>query len=254
MSKVIVITGASRGIGAATARLLAARGHSLALAARGRERLDQVVGDCGEMAIGVVTDVTDRAQVKALVAKSIDRFGPVDVWINNAGQGITREPSQLTDDDVDTMVQVNIKSVLYGMQEILPHFKERNAGHIINISSMLGRMPHATFRSAYTGSKHFVNAITAMIRSEIQQAHPGIQVSLVSPGVVRTDFGKNALHGGPDSNTLPYSQSAEEVAEVIAGVIASRAPDVYTRPGAAKRVAEYYATIGTDPPAVSREP
>jgi NADP-dependent 3-hydroxy acid dehydrogenase YdfG len=90
--------------------------------------------------------------------------------------------------DVDTMVRVNIKSVLYGMQAILPHFKDRNAGHIINISSMLGRMPHATFRSAYTGSKHFVNAITAMIRTEIQQTHPEIQVSLVSPGVVRTDL------------------------------------------------------------------
>ena len=92
-----------------------------------------------------------------------------------------------------------------------------------------------------------------MFRTEIQQTHPGIQVSLVSPGVVRTDFGKNAQHGGPDSNTLPYSQSAEEVAEVIAGVLASRAPDVYTRAGAAKRVAEYYAAVGTDPPAASSQ-
>ena len=251
MSKVIVITGASSGIGAATARLLARRGHSLALAARSQDAVEKVAHDCGVNAIAVVTDVTDRAQVNALVSQTIERLGPIDVWINNAGQGITREPSQLTDDDVDTMVRVNIKSVLYGMQAILPHFKDRNAGHIINISSMLGRMPHATFRSAYTGSKHFVNAITAMIRTEIQQTHPEIQVSLVSPGVVRTDFGKNALHGGPDSNTLPYSQSAEEVAEVISGVIESRAPDVYTREGAAKRVAEYYATIGADPPATN---
>jgi NADP-dependent 3-hydroxy acid dehydrogenase YdfG len=206
-----------------------------------------VAGDCGKNAITVVADVTDRGQVAALVARAIDHFGHIDIWINNAGQGITREPSQLTDEDVDTMVRVNIKSVLYGMQEVLPHFKARNAGHIINISSMLGRVPHATFRSAYTGSKHFVNAITAMFRTEVQRTHPGIQVSLVSPGVVRTDFGKNALHGGPDSNTLPYSQSAEEVAEVIAGVIESRAPDVYTREGAAKRVADYYASIGKDP-------
>jgi NADP-dependent 3-hydroxy acid dehydrogenase YdfG len=251
MSKVIVITGASSGIGAATAQLLAKRGHSLALAARSKDVLEKVAQDCGGNAIAVVTDVTDRAQVDTLVSRTIDHLGAIDVWINNAGQGITREPSQLTDEDVDTMVRVNIKSVLYGMQAILPHFRERNAGHIINISSMLGRMPHATFRSAYTGSKHFVNAITAMIRTEIQQTHPGIQVSLVSPGVVRTAFGENALHGGPDSNSLPYSQSAEEVAEVIAGVIESRAPDVYTRSGAAKRVADYYASIGTDPPAAS---
>jgi NADP-dependent 3-hydroxy acid dehydrogenase YdfG len=247
VSKVVVITGASSGIGAATARLLARRGHSLALAARSKDALERVTQDCGGNAIAVVTDVTDRAQVNALVSRTLDRLGPIDVWINNAGQGITREPSQLTDDDVDTMVRVNIKSVLYGMQAVLPHFKERNAGHIINISSMLGRMPHATFRSAYTGSKHFVNAITAMIRTEIQQTHPGIQVSLVSPGVVRTDFGKRALHGGPDSNSLPYSQSAEEVAEVVAQVIETREPDVYTRSGAAKRVSEYYTTLGKDP-------
>ena len=252
MSPIVVITGASSGIGAATARVLASRGHGLALAARRKGALRAIAQECGPDTVAVPADMTDREQVKALVSRTIDHFGHIDVWINNAGQGITREPSQLSDDDVDAMVRVNIKSVLYGMQEILPHFKERNAGHIINISSMLGRMPQATFRSAYTGAKHFVNAITAMFRTEVQQTHPGIQVSLVSPGVVRTEFGKNALHGGPDSSTLPYSQSAEEVAGVIAAVIETRAPDVYTREGAAKRVAEYYATIGTDPPAVSR--
>src|SRR6187200_2535097 len=134
MSKVIVITGASSGIGAATAQLLAKRGHSLALAARSKDVLEKVAQDCGGNAIAVVTDVTDRAQVDTLVSRTIDHLGAIDVWINNAGQGITREPSQLTDEDVDTMVRVNIKSVLYGMQAILPHFRERNAGHIINIS------------------------------------------------------------------------------------------------------------------------
>ena len=77
--------------------------------------------------------------------------------------------------------------------------------------------------------------------------HPNIQFSLVSPGVVRTEFGINAMHGGPDSRTLPESQSAEEVAEVIADVIESRAPDVYTRPGAKGRIAGYYANVGQDP-------
>jgi short-subunit dehydrogenase len=85
-----------------------------------------------------------------------------------------------------------------------------------------------------------------MVREELRATHPGIAVSLVSPGVVRTEFGVNALHGGPDSRELPGSQSAEEVAAVIVGVIGSRRPDVYTLPGAAKRVAEYYATIGED--------
>src|SRR3954467_12999249 len=116
-------------------------------------------------------------------------------------------------------MQVNVKSALYGMQEVLPHFKSRNDGHILTVSSMLGRVPFATIRSAYCGAKHFLNALTATLRDELKQSHPGIQVSLVSPGVVRTDFGLNAMHGGPDSRTFPESQSAEEVAAVIARAI-----------------------------------
>ena len=81
----------------------------------------------------------------------------------------------------------------------------------------------------------------------MQATHPGIQFSLVSPGVVRTDFGLNATHGGPDSRQFPDSQSAEEVAAVIADVIESRRPDVYTRAGARERVAGYYASVGEDP-------
>jgi len=133
------------------------------------------------------------------------------------------------------------------MQEVLPHFQERGEGHVVNVSSMLGRIPFAVFRSAYCGAKHFLNALTATFRAEVQQKHPGIQVSLVSPGIVRTDFGLNAMHGGPDSRQFPDSQSAEEVAAVISGVIESRRADVYTRSGAHDRVVEYYSGIGEDP-------
>mgnify|MGYP003704109431 CR=1 FL=1 len=153
----------------------------------------------------------------------------------------------VTDDDLDDMMRINVKSALYGMQEVLPHFKARGQGHVINVSSVLGRIPMATFRSAYVGAKHFLNALTITFRDEVQQTHPGIQFSLVSPPVVRTEFGLNALHGGPDSRTLPNSQGAEEVAEVIAGVIASRRPDVYTRAGAQALVAQHFAAIGVDP-------
>ena len=144
-------------------------------------------------------------------------------------------------------MQVNVKSALYGMQEVLPHFKERGTGQVINVSSMLGRIPFAVIRSAYCGAKHFLNALTATFRAEVQATHPGIQFSLVSPGVVRTDFGLNAMHGGPDSRSFPDSQSAEEVAAVIADVMESRRPDVYTRTGAHDRIAGYYAAIGQDP-------
>src|SRR5204862_3499024 len=123
---------------------------------------------------------------------------------------------------LDAVMRANVHSALYGAQEVLPHFKARGEGHIINISSLLGRVPFATIRSAYSGAKHFLNALTAMLRDEIQATHPNIQVSLVSPGVVRTDFGLHALHGGPDSRSFPESQSAEEVAAVIAKVIDTR--------------------------------
>jgi NADP-dependent 3-hydroxy acid dehydrogenase YdfG len=243
---IVVITGASGGIGAALAELVSGQGMSVALAARRKDALEAVAARCSGRALPVVADVTVRENVRRIVDETLSRFGRIDVWINNAGIGITRPPSQLTDQDIDAMIRANVKSALYGMQEVLPHFKQRNAGHIINVSSMLGRIPFAMIRSAYSGAKHFLNALTAMLRDELRESHPGIQVSLVSPGVVRTDFGLNAMHGGPDSRQFLGSQSAEEVAAVIAQVIATRAPDVYTLPGARERVAAYYGSIGVD--------
>jgi NADP-dependent 3-hydroxy acid dehydrogenase YdfG len=245
--KVVVITGASAGIGAALAELLAGRGASVVLVARRRELLEAVASRCGPRALAVPADAGVRAEVRRVAAAALARFGHIDVWVNNAGQGISRPPSELTDEDLDEVMRQNVKTALYGMQEVLPHFKDRNAGHVINVSSMLGRMPFAVIRSAYCGAKHFLNALTAMMRAEVQSTHPGIQFSLVSPGVVRTDFGLSARHGGPDSRSFPESQSAEEVAAVIAGVIESREPDVYTRKGAHDRIAGYYAALGVDP-------
>jgi NADP-dependent 3-hydroxy acid dehydrogenase YdfG len=245
-NKVVVITGASAGIGAALAERVARDGASVVLAARRPEALHAVAARCGRLAYAVAADVTDRAEVKRIVTEAIARFGRIDVWVNNVGQGITRMPSELTDDDIDEMMRMNVKSAFYGMQEVLPHFRARGTGHVINVSSMLGRVPFAVFRSAYCGAKHFLNALTITFRAEVQQTHPEIQFSLVSPGVVRTEFGINARYQGPDSRQLPDSQSAEEVADVIARVIDTRAPDAYTRSGAKERVAGYYASIGAD--------
>lgn len=248
-NQVVVITGASGGIGAALAELLAARGASLVLVARRADALGEIVSRCGGRAHPIVADATRRVEVRRVVAESLERFGRIDVWVNNVGRGISRVPSELTDDDIDSMIQINVKTAVYGIQEVLPHFKERGTGQIVNISSMLGRVPLPPFRSAYNGAKHFLNALTANFRAEVQQTHPGIQFSLVSPGVVRTDFGVNALHGGPTSHQLPDSQSVEEVAEVIARVIDTPKPDVYTRKGARDRVINYYSTLGEDPAA-----
>jgi short-subunit dehydrogenase len=112
---------------------------------------------------------------------------------------------------------------------------------------MLGRIPHAINRSAYNGAKHFLGALTANFRTELEASHPGIAVSLVSPGVVYTEFGKHAVHGGPDSRKLAGGQEVGDTAEVILGVIESRRPDVYTFPGAHDRVVQYFKGLGQDP-------
>ncbi|HEV7991709.1 MAG TPA: SDR family oxidoreductase [Gemmatimonadaceae bacterium] len=245
--RTIVITGASAGIGAALAERLSARGDRVALVARREAELRAVAARCGTNALSHVADVTSREAVKRVVSDTIAHFGHVDVWVNNVGRGISRLVSQLSDGDLDEMMRVNVRTALYGMQEVLPHFIERGSGHIINVSSMLGRVPMFAPRSAYSASKHFLNAITANLRDEMREQHPGIQVSLVSPGIVATEFGKNAVYGGVDSRAMPMAQPVEEVAEVIAQVIDTRAPDVYTRPGMRQSVIDYYSRLGADP-------
>ena len=126
--KVVVITGASGGIGAATAEEVARRGASVVLVARREDALRAVAAKCGAHAHAIVADVTSRDEVQRVVTESIAKFGRIDVWMNNVGQGITRQPTELTDDDIDEAMRVNVKSALYGMQEVLPHFKSRNDG------------------------------------------------------------------------------------------------------------------------------
>lgn len=246
---VVVITGASGGIGAAAANAVAARGGSVVLLARREAALRSVAEHLGENALPVVADVTKREDVRRAIHAAIDRFGHVDVLVNNVGRGITRMPSALSDDDIDDMIRINIKSVLYGVQEVLPHFKERGSGQIINVSSMLGRAPMAPYRSAYNGAKHFLNALTWNLRQELAESHPGVTVSLVSPPVVATEFGANALHGGPDSRSLPFPQDVSEVGEVIAWVIETKKIDVYTRPGSKAMQTQFLSALGEDPPA-----
>jgi NADP-dependent 3-hydroxy acid dehydrogenase YdfG len=238
--RVVIVTGASSGIGAALAESLGKRGAKLVLVARREKELAEVAARSGAEAEAVVADVTKRDDWKRIVAKTIERFGHVDVLVNNAGRGISRPVSQLTDEDVDEMMLVNVKSVLYGMQAVLPHFKERKRGHIINISSMLSRIPFAAIRAAYSAAKHAMNALSANLRMELRADHPDIHVSVVHPGVVHTEFGINAKHGGPDNRKMP-GQDPEEVAAIIAGVIETPRADVYTPPGARERVVAYYS-------------
>jgi len=238
--QVIVITGASSGIGAALAQRVAREGGLPVLAARRERELEDVRSRCGSGAMTVLADVTRRDDVQRILDRALERHGHVDVWVNNAGRGITRLVSQLADTELDDMLRTNLTSALYGMQVALSHFKPRRRGHIINISSMLSRLPYVPWRSAYTAAKHALNALTASLRIELRPEFPEIHVSSVLPGVVATEFGVNALGGGADSRTLPNAQPVEEVAGVIAELIEHPRAEVYTRPGFRQQVLDYF--------------
>jgi short-subunit dehydrogenase len=246
-SRVIVITGASAGIGAATAKLLAARGDKLMLAARRQAELAQVAEQCGDGARFVLTDVTRRADVEHLRDEALRTFGQVDVWMNNAGRGISRPVLDLTDDDFDQMMAVNTKSALYGMQAIVPHFKERGAGHLINVSSALGRIPFVSIRSVYSAAKAALNSLTANLRMELRTAYPNIHVSVVMPPMVSSDFGRNALYATPPpaGGLRPgvVVQTPEQAAAAIVDLIDHPRAEVYTNPSQAEAVARYYADV-----------
>jgi len=246
-SKVIVITGASAGIGAWTAKLLAGRGDKVVLAARRQVELKHVAGECGADALPVVTDVTCRADMEHLLDEALRMFGRVDVWINNAGRGINRHVLDLTEEDFDEMMSINTKSALFGMQTIVPHFKERGVGHLINVSSALGRVPFASQRSAYSAAKAALNSLTANLRMDLRKDYPNIHVSIVMPPMVSTEFSKNALHGTPVplTNFRPGTpaQTPEQTATAILDLIDNPRFEIYTLEGQAEMVARYYLDI-----------
>jgi short-subunit dehydrogenase len=245
--KVIVITGASGGIGAALAKQLGAEGHKLVLTARRETELKIVAGETGTEAITVVCDVRHRAQIENLKNKAIERFGRVDVWINNAGQGISRNILDLKENEFDEMICVNLKSAWYGMQIIVPHFQERKKGHLINISSFLSRVPFVTFRAAYSASKAALNILTANLRMDLAKDYPDIHISLVMPGVVTTDFFKNALGGTPQMTSprrVMNAQTADEAAQAIVSIINDPQPEIYTNPALASVAIQYLQDVG----------
>jgi short-subunit dehydrogenase len=258
-SRVIVITGASGGIGAALARKLATEGARLVLAARREAELERVAAEARDLgaagALPVVADVTVREKVFELRDRAIEEFGEIDVWVNNAGRGITRSVLDLTDRDVDEMVTVNLKSAIYGMQAAARYFIERGAGHLINVSSFLGRVPIATPRSAYSAAKAALNSLTANLRMDLR-GYPDIHVSLIMPGMVATDFARHALGDARPPMNAPAAnapqagqathmvQTADEVAAYIADVIRHPVAEVYTNPASVEAARRYYADVG----------
>jgi NADP-dependent 3-hydroxy acid dehydrogenase YdfG len=248
--RVAVITGASSGIGAALARRLGRGGCRLVLAARRADALRAVCAEAGLECHAVVTDVMRRADVERLRDEALATFGTVDVWVNNAGRGINAPVLELTDAQFDLMMAVNVKSALYGMQAIVPHFQERGHGHLINISSFLSRVPLATYRSAYNAAKAALNALTANLRMDLRRDYPGIHVSLVMPGMVTTEFARSALGGTPavtwatsSGGAGPPIQTADEVALAVEELIASPREELYTQAGQSELVVRYFSDV-----------
>ncbi|MGD0175907.1 MAG: SDR family NAD(P)-dependent oxidoreductase [Candidatus Bathyarchaeia archaeon] len=242
------MTGASSGIGAALAKELGSGGHRLVLGARREKELKEVAAHTGTEAVPVVVDVTRREEVERLRDVAIEKFGHVDVWVNNAGRGSGKTVVELTEEELDEMIDVNLKSVFYGMKAIVPYFQKMGEGHLINVSSFLGRVPLATYRSAYNAAKAGANSLTANLRMDLRAKYPKVHVSLVLAGFVDTDFHKVARTPFPVKAGARVGdaivQSAEEVAKQIASLIDHPTAELYTNPGLRDLTLHYYQDVG----------
>lgn len=185
--KVIVITGASSGIGEATSSLLAERGAKLVLGARREDRLDTLakrIVAAGGKAVHLSMDVKKRQDVEALVNLACDRFGKLDVLINNAGIGPISMLDELRVEDWEEMIDVNIKGPLYGIAAALPVFRQQGFGHFVNTLSTAGLVIKPTM-AVYAGTKNAMRAIAEGLR---QEAGETLRVTNISPGAVQTNF------------------------------------------------------------------
>lgn len=186
-NKVVVITGASSGIGEAAALLLAERGAKVVLGARGADRLEalaaRIVNNGGE-AVYASTDVRQREDLSRLVALACERYGKIDVLVSNAGVMPISPLDDLRVENWEDMIDVNIKGVLYGIAAALPVFREQGFGHFVNTASTAG---HKTVpnQSVYSGTKFAVRAISEGLR---QEAGDKLRVTIISPGIVKTGF------------------------------------------------------------------
>lgn len=223
-SKVIVVTGASQGLGAALARQLAADGHRVVLAARRKEQLERVAAQCQDKAKVVVADVTVRADVERLRQEALAAFGQLDVWVNNAATTSGKRVLELDEAELDRVFALNVKAVLHSAQVVVPHFIERKQGHLINVGCFFGRVPLGPQRAAYNASKAALAVLTADLRMDLA-VHPGITVSLVLPGPLATEA-LDRLPAYPGVSVQP----PEEVADTIAGLVESPRAEVYSRP------------------------
>ncbi|MGL5931031.1 MAG: SDR family NAD(P)-dependent oxidoreductase [Dermatophilaceae bacterium] len=216
---VIVITGASSGIGAATARAASRAGARLVLAARRGDRLDQLVTQLDHYAVAVPCDVTDSAQVEALRQAALEEFGVVDVVINNAGQGLQATTEEISLDDFRAVLELNLIAPLVLMQAFLPTMRQRSAGTIVNVSSgtTFADVPGT---GGYVASKIALERLSAIARNELQGS--GITVSTIIPFATTTEFLTSIRAGRADAEAMTADadfDSPDVVADAILRLI-----------------------------------
>ncbi|MCW2527628.1 MAG: short-chain dehydrogenase [Pseudonocardiales bacterium] len=219
-NSVIIITGASSGIGAATARAASLAGARLVLAARRVDRIQKLADELGQ-AIAVRCDVTDQTDVDSLVQAALDAFGRIDVVVNNAGQGLQAAIEQISPDDFRAVLELNLIAPLAMMQAVLPTMRRRNAGVIINVSSgtTLADIPGT---GGYVASKIALERLSAIARNELEGT--GIVVSTIIPFATSTEFLSSIRAGRADAEAMTAGADfdpPEQVADAILGLIRS---------------------------------
>ena len=216
--KVVVITGASSGLGEATARHLASKGASVFLGARRLDRLQAVVADiqrAGGRAAAMRVDVTRRAEVDAFLQAATEKFGRIDVLVNNAGLMALAPIGKTLVDEWDRMIDINIKGVLYGIAAALPVFARQKGGHIINIASVAGHKV-SMGGAVYCATKHAVRAISEGIRQEVD----GIRTTIISPGAVQSELPLGISDPQTAAGTKEFYRLTAIPADAVARAIA----------------------------------
>ncbi|HEY0177968.1 MAG TPA: SDR family oxidoreductase, partial [Pedobacter sp.] len=217
--KVVVITGASSGIGKATAILLAERGAKVVLGARRLDQLETLaarITSTGGKATYALTDVKRREDVSNLVELAIAQYGKLDVMINNAGIGLISPLDELRVEDWEEMIDVNLKGVLYGIAAALPVFRKQGFGHFINTLSTSG-LRIVPLQSVYAGTKNAVRAISEGLR---QEAGDKLRVTIISPGFIHTDFADAMTNPEVKAQIIETRDKMAIPPEVIARAIA----------------------------------
>src|SRR5437773_5750663 len=220
--KVVVITGASSGIGESTAKLLAERGARVVLGARRLNRINAVaqeISASGGKAIGFACDVTKRAEVESLIQKAVDSLGRVDVIVNNAGIMPIAPIDALKVEEWDRMIDVNLKGVLYGVAGVLPIMQNQKGGHIINLASVFGIKVFAPGGVVYCATKSAVRALTEGLRIELH--FKNIRCTMISPGAVATELPEGSSDEATRKNLREFYKKIVAIpAESIASAIA----------------------------------